>query len=85
MFKDSNDKDINLGDFICICESENPYEIIEKTSVGIFVKEEYPLSIKVLNENNSKPSNTFGFIPIYFLDKRKIKLCSKDEFPECHI
>ena len=85
MLKDCNDKDINLGDFICICESESPYEIIENTSVGIFVNYEYSLSIKVLNENYSRPYNTFGFIPIYFLDKRKIKFCPKDEFPECYL
>lgn len=82
---DKNSQTINVGDFICLCNHRIPYQVESKTSLGISINSDFPINLDILKEMYRKPSNTVGFIPLFFLDNKRIQLCPKEYFPECYI
>lgn len=85
MYKDKDGNNITIGSDICIENYGTHCEVQAYTSTGVQIGTLTPIQKDVLKDVYQKEANTRGFIPLYYFKPGKIKICTREEYPECYI
>lgn len=85
MYQDKDGNKIAIGTYICIENYGTPCEIQAYTSTGVQIGTQNSIQMDVLKDEHQKEANRMGFIPLMYFKNEKIKICPREEYPECYI
>jgi hypothetical protein len=85
VYKDKDGNNITIGTDICIENYGTPCKVQSYTSTGIQIGTLNSVQMDVLKDEHQKEANRKGFIPLNYFKSEKIKICTREEYPECYV